>query len=205
MYASNLQELLFYCCERSDFSSDIFAEFTERFNALRNYGHLPRGRENRKQLLTPTQIALAILGLVPTRPSWAGHAATVLKTLSPVGGPPNSFFETASLIEAVTLVLTDKHEELSSPSLFYCFVDFGASLADQPKCWVVPSAIVATALRTTHQTWLASPGKHGQPHKDSNVRRLLPHYKVLASQYPLGWLDRYYEAWTLLDEVVATS
>jgi hypothetical protein len=96
-----------------------------------------------------------------------------------------------------------KHQELSSPNLFYCFVDFRASLTDQPKCWVVPSAIVADALRTTHQAWLAMPGKKGQPHKDSNVRRLLPDYRVLQSQYRLGWLDRYHEAWTLLDEVVA--
>lgn len=96
-----------------------------------------------------------------------------------------------------------KHEELSSPSLFYCFVDFRASLTDQPKCWLVPSAVVAQALHATHQAWLAMPGKKGQPHKDSNVRRLLPHYKVLESKYPLGWLDKYHEAWSLLDEVIA--
>jgi hypothetical protein len=98
-----------------------------------------------------------------------------------------------------------KHEELSSPNSFYCFVDFGASLTEQPKCWVVPSAVVADALRTTHRAWLNMPGKKGQAHKDSNVRRLLPHYKVLESQYPLGWLDQYREAWALLDEVVVPS
>jgi hypothetical protein len=58
-------------------------------------------------LLTPIQVASAILGLVPTRPSWAGHGATVLKTLSPVGGPKGSFHNTASLIDAVALLLTD--------------------------------------------------------------------------------------------------
>jgi hypothetical protein len=84
MYASNLQELLCRCCEDSELSPQAFAEFTERFNSLRGYSHLPRGRGHRKQLLTPMQIALAILGLVPTRPAWAGHAVTVLKTLIPV-------------------------------------------------------------------------------------------------------------------------
>ncbi|WP_158816855.1 hypothetical protein [Methylocapsa sp. S129] len=78
MYASNLQELLFHCSEHSDMSPQAFAEFTDRFNALRDYGHLPKGRDQRKRLLTPIQVALAILGLVPTRPSWAGHGATVL-------------------------------------------------------------------------------------------------------------------------------
>jgi hypothetical protein len=107
MYASNLQELLFNCAERSDLSSQTFAEFTERFNALRGYGHLPKGRDQRKFLLTPVQISSAILGLVPTRPSWAGHGATVLKDLSPVGGLKGSFRNTASLIDAMTLLIRD--------------------------------------------------------------------------------------------------
>ena len=109
MYASNLQELLFYCSQHSDVSPQAFAEFTQRFNALRSYGHLPRGRDRRKQLLTPTQIASAILGLVPTQPGWAGHGATILKSLSPVGGPKAGFYNTASLIEAIALMLTDAH------------------------------------------------------------------------------------------------
>lgn len=107
MYASNLQELLFYCCEHSDMSPQVFGEFTERFNALRRYRHLPYGRDKRKELLTPTQIASAILGLVPTHPAWAGHVATVLKSLSPVGGFKGSFYNAASLIDAVALLLTD--------------------------------------------------------------------------------------------------
>jgi hypothetical protein len=107
MYASNLQELLFHCSERSDVSPLTFADYTERFNELRSYGHLPKGRAQFKHLLTPTQVALTILGLVPTQPSWAGHAATVLKSLSPVGGPKAGFYETASLIDAMALLLTD--------------------------------------------------------------------------------------------------
>jgi hypothetical protein len=107
MYASNLQGLLFDCSQHSDMSPQTFAEFTERFNALRSYGHLPKGRDQRKRLLTPIQIASAILGLVPTRPSWAGHGATVLKNLSPVGGPRGGFHNTASLVDAMTLLLTD--------------------------------------------------------------------------------------------------
>ena len=107
MYASNLQELLFHCSERSDVSPQAFANFTERFTALRSYGHLPKGRDQRKHVLTPVQVASAILGLVPARPSWAGHGATALKTLAPVGGPKGGFYETASLIDAMTLLLTD--------------------------------------------------------------------------------------------------
>jgi hypothetical protein len=107
MYASNLQELLFHASRHSDVSPQVFQEFMERFNALRDYGHLPKGREQRKCLLTPMQIASAILGLVPTRPSWAGHGATVLKSLSAVGGPKGSFYNTVSLADAIALLVTD--------------------------------------------------------------------------------------------------
>jgi len=113
MYASNLQELLFHCSEYSDLSPQAFADFVERFNKLRSYGHLPKGRDQRKRLLTPMQIASAVLGLVPIHPAWAGHAATILKSLSPVGGPKAGFHNTRSLIEAIALVLTDAHARAS--------------------------------------------------------------------------------------------
>jgi hypothetical protein len=58
-------------------------------------------------LLTTIQVASAILGLVPVRPLWAGHGATVLKSLSPVGGPKGGFHNTASLVDAIMLLLTD--------------------------------------------------------------------------------------------------
>jgi hypothetical protein len=37
----------------------------------------------------------------------------------------------------------EKHETIVSANSFYCLVDFGKSLDDQPKCWIVPSAVVA--------------------------------------------------------------
>ena len=54
-----------------------------------------------------------------------------------------------------------KHEAMVRDLLFYCFVDFGNSLDDPPKCWVIPSNIVADALMKSHQSWLAKPGKTG--------------------------------------------
>ena len=107
MYASNLQELLFNCFAHSDMSPQTFPEFKERFDALRSWGHLPQGLDHHRHLLSPLQIAAAVLGLAPTRPSWAGHGASVLKTLSPVGGLQGSFHNTGSLIDAISLLLTD--------------------------------------------------------------------------------------------------
>lgn len=92
-----------------------------------------------------------------------------------------------------------KHEKLVSDKLFYCFVNFSLSSDGVNKVYVIPSAIVAEAVRKSHAAWLAAPGK---VHKDSNVRRLLPNYEALfrpqPNPYPQGWMDQYLGAWGLL-------
>lgn len=97
-----------------------------------------------------------------------------------------------------------KHEDLISPNLFYCFVDFGSSLTDPPRTWVVPSAVVAKFVREIHQDWLHTPGKKGQQRNDNNLRRFMPEYKYLA-QYKMGWLDPYYENWSSLEAAAQST
>jgi len=93
-----------------------------------------------------------------------------------------------------------KHEKLRSDSLFYCLVDFGAG-ENVPVVYVVPSPRVAEALELSHRTWLLTPGKKGQEHKDSQIRRLLPDYSrqlgTTDNPYQRGWLDQYRDAWEL--------
>ena len=92
-----------------------------------------------------------------------------------------------------------KHEALTAPSLFYCFVDFGDGVEMSPFTYVVPAAIVATTLAECHQAWLNQPGKKGQQRKDGDMRRLLPAYDHLElNRYKQGWLEQYREAWDLL-------
>lgn len=95
-----------------------------------------------------------------------------------------------------------KHEELTSDHLFYCFVDFGRRSDDRPIVYVMPSAVVAEAIKGSHLAWLSTPGAKGQQRKDSSVRRLLPDYtntyKPNDTPYPRGWLDQYRDAWHLL-------
>jgi hypothetical protein len=91
-----------------------------------------------------------------------------------------------------------KHEALTSPNLFYCFVDFGRSVTDQPKTWVLPSAIVAKSLDDIHKDWLRTLGAKGQQRNDSNFRRFMPEYRPL-SDYKMGWLDLYFENWSSLE------
>lgn len=93
-----------------------------------------------------------------------------------------------------------KHEGIISASLFYCFVDFGLDLTHQPKCFVVPSELVARVLNLSHANWLQTPGKRGQPHKDGEMRRFLPDYAKygMAPEFGAGWTDKYLEAWEML-------
>lgn len=95
-----------------------------------------------------------------------------------------------------------KHEAIIGDRLFYCFVDLGEEFGCSPKTYIVPSTVVAEAVRLSHETWLNTPGLRERKRNDSNVRRFLPDYsKFFRDQpnpYPLGWLDEYAEAWSLL-------
>jgi hypothetical protein len=97
-----------------------------------------------------------------------------------------------------------KHERVISDSLFYCFVNFGDDFEGRTQTHIVPSHIVAAALRDSHQHWLKTPGVKGQAHKDSQVRRFLPDYtRVFGDGHPLygpNWTDKYLEAWASLGE-----
>jgi hypothetical protein len=107
MFAKNLEILLTDLSYKSDVSGGLPDEFAERFNALRGYGKLPRGRGKRDQVLTSREITAAILGLATIHANWAGHAASILSNLHPVGGADASFFGTSTLEESIERILTD--------------------------------------------------------------------------------------------------
>ena len=87
--------------------------------------------------------------------------------------------------------MSQKHEDQSQPDLFYCFVDFEPS---SPTVHVVPSSVVATALKEDHKLWLERPGKGGRPHRDHSMRRLRP----AMYSMPEGWMEDYLENWSQL-------
>jgi hypothetical protein len=94
-----------------------------------------------------------------------------------------------------------KHETLTSPTLFYCFVDFATGTNVPPFTYVVPAPIVAGTLAQCHQAWLEQPGAKGQGRNDSSFRRFLPDYSHLRmGKYEEGWLGQYREAWHLLQK-----
>lgn len=101
--------------------------------------------------------------------------------------------------------MKQKHEDLISPTLFYCFVDMGKKETDPPVTYIIPSAVVAKVLSEAHKLWLRTPGRNGRPHKDNNMRRLLPDY-VRGWDLPVkvvqllgaGWIEQYRENWSNL-------
>lgn len=93
-----------------------------------------------------------------------------------------------------------KHEQIRGSSLFYVFLSFPADSSRLPDAFVLPSEVVATILHDAHRAWLARPGRYGRPHKDGEMRRLLPDYSKegMAATHGTGWLERYRDAWDLL-------
>lgn len=101
-----------------------------------------------------------------------------------------------------------KHEKLVIDDLFYVFVEVGKQSSGSTTCYVLPSKVVADCIQLCHRVWLDTPGRAGHPHKDSNVRRLLPDYsfikpiseegKAIIDQYRSGWLACYREKWSIL-------
>ena len=67
-------------------------------------------------------------------------------------------------------MLGQKNERIVSDSVFYVFVHLHE--LEIPTYYIVPSKIVAETISKSHQTWLNSPSKSGQPHKDSNLRTI---------------------------------
>ena len=108
MFAKNLQNCLQILTADGDFRRYTPLELEERFESLRGYGRLPRGRDKRAQHLNLAEIAAAVLGLVPVHPAWAGHAALVFENLQPVGGAGASFKAAPTLSDAIQLLLANE-------------------------------------------------------------------------------------------------
>lgn len=65
--------------------------------------------------------------------------------------------------------LNVKAEKKFSSNHFYIFVNLN-SLWERPEYFIVPSEVVAQMACESHQLWLDTPGKQGQPHNDSSMR-----------------------------------
>lgn len=94
-------------------------------------------------------------------------------------------------------MMSARQETLVRQSLFYCFICPGDG-SSQPTCWLVPSAVVAEHVSSTHRAWLSD--KSARRHRNDSDRRkfhIIQKSPPMA-QYGDGWLNHYREAWQLL-------
>lgn len=108
MLARGLERALLELCSNADASHGSHEAMEARFVALRGYGRLPRTRGERGQPLTDTQIAHALLGMGTSTPGWAGHAATILASLQPVGGPEAAFASAPNFSKAIEALIASR-------------------------------------------------------------------------------------------------
>jgi len=81
-------------------------------------------------------------------------------------------------------VMSKKAEQDVAENLFYVFVSLPPGTP--ASFHIVPRKVVGQYVRDTHREWLATPGKQGQAHRDSDVR--------VFSDRPNNYKDR----WDLL-------
>jgi len=89
-----------------------------------------------------------------------------------------------------------KHEDIKDLDMYYCFVDFERQ---DDAVYVIPAIKVAEVVRESHATWLATPGKNGQAHNQTDMRRIRAYYGMDLVTAPDGWLNEYLENWDLIE------
>jgi hypothetical protein len=90
--------------------------------------------------------------------------------------------------------MSEKHEHIVWPRLFYCFVDFGHETSW--PVYVMPCKDVARYLTLSYQEWLAAPGRGGKDHKGWPGRFISPQRPVKGD--PDGWMEPYVGRWDLI-------
>ncbi len=85
--------------------------------------------------------------------------------------------------------MSEKHETQVDDDLFFAFVNFEP---DSPTVHVIPASVVAAVIKKDHQTWLDTPGRNGQAHNPTLMRRIRPS----SPDHPEGWMDQYLENWS---------
>lgn len=98
-------------------------------------------------------------------------------------------------ISGVGWTMSQKHESIVDPRLLYAFVDIAPQ---EPVVYVIPSHVVADVLTKSHRAWHSTPGRNGQPHGDTAMRKLQGHYRDRWPGYSEDWLEEYRERWDLI-------
>ena len=91
--------------------------------------------------------------------------------VSPAGKTYKFSLKTRFTTENTAFTLSEKDERKFEDDLYYAFIRLHG-FKSEPGFWIMPSKRVAEIIKNAHQTWKETPGKKGQAHNDSSVRRL---------------------------------
>lgn len=80
-------------------------------------------------------------------------------------------------------VMGAKHETITDPNLFYCFVNIQKE-ASTFQFFLVPSHVVATYVRESHHFWLANNIEGKSRHVDSAIRNF--RLGMSSGEYPVA-------------------
>jgi hypothetical protein len=67
-------------------------------------------------------------------------------------------------------ILNQKSENYFADNLFYVFVNLHEGVRS-PEYFIVPSEIVARYAKETHEIWRTTPGRQGQAHNATTMRK----------------------------------
>jgi hypothetical protein len=146
--------------------------------ALRGYdANMTLGRTKSVDILVSDPISGRMLKL---------EVKTNYRSSRSAGGNPRLFGNFLS-----AWVMSEKHESLRDPNLFYCFVNISED-TKQFRFFIVPSAVVADYVTAEHQHWL-----NDKPSRSANAMRMFrigsedykpyPIPTPLAEQYEDNW------------------
>jgi len=97
--------------------------------------------------------------------------------------------------------LSERDEKKPENDLFYILVRLH-SFQEEPEFWVIPSKRVSTLITTAHKKWLRTPGRHGQAHNNSSVRKIPIELRGADTlYYPKNWpkeMKKYYKNFDIL-------
>lgn len=107
--------------------------------------------------------------------------------VSPSGKTFKFSLKTRFTTENTAFTLSERDEEKHEKDLYYAFIRLHAFEKD-PEFWIIPSERVSQIVKDAHQKWRETPGKKGQAHNYSSVRRLPVVLRGSDSKYyPASW------------------
>lgn len=121
--------------------------------------------------------------------------------VSPNGKPYKFSLKTRFTTENTAFTLSEKDERKFEDDLFYAFIRLHG-FKREPEFWLIPSKRVAEVIKSAHQTWRVTPGKKGQEHNVSSIRRLPIVIRGSDTKYyPMEWeeeMKKYYNNFNLI-------